>query len=122
VIETMVAVSLFAVAVVALIGLYPASVRASRQAHGHLVAANLAEREIEFSRAMAWEAMENRNAEYNLLIETNGAPTTVEYETLMDVTDLGGGLKRLHVTVSWNGTDRMSRKLEMETYVAKLVP
>jgi Tfp pilus assembly protein PilV len=122
VIETMVAVSLFAVAVVALIGLYPASVRASRQAHGHLVAANLAEREIEFSRAMAWDAVEDRNKDYDLLLETNGAPTTVEFETSIRVTMVSDGLKRIHVTVRWNGTDRMSRKLEMETYVAKLVP
>lgn len=122
VIETMVAVALFAVAVVALIGIYPASVRASRQAHGHLVAANLAEKEIEFSRAMEFDAIETRDEEYNLVFESNGASTTVEFETETTVTEIRDGLKQIRVLVRWNGLDRMNRSLEMETYVARLSP
>jgi Tfp pilus assembly protein PilV len=122
VIETMVAVTLFAVAVIAVIGIYPASVRASRQAHGQLVAANLAEKELEFSRAMEYDGLDTRQKDYLLTLETNGAPTTVEFETETQVSEIREGLKRVAVTVRWQGTDLMNRRLEMETYVARLTP
>ena len=121
-IETMVAVTVFLVAVVALIGVYPASVRASRQAHGQLVAANLAEKELEFSRAMEYDAVESRQKDYVLTLETNGVQTNVEFETRVEVNEVREGLKRLEVTVLWQGTDRMNRNLKMETYVARLTP
>lgn len=121
-IETMVAVTVFLVAVVALIGVYPASVRASRQAHGQLVAANLAEKELEFSRAMEYDAVETRQKDYVLTLETNGVQTNVEFETRVEVNEVREGLKRLEVTVLWQGTDRMNRNLKMETYVARLTP
>lgn len=122
VVETLVAVSIFAVAIVAMIGVYPASVRALRQAHGQLMAANLAEKELEFSRAMQYDAVETRDKDYQLTLETNGVPTTVEFETQTRVSEIREGLKRVAVTVRWQGTDRMNRSLEMETYVARLTP
>ena len=122
VVETMVAVTVFLVAVVAMIGVYPASVRASRQAHGQLVASNLAEKELEFSRAMEFDAIETRQKNYELTLETNGVPTNVDFETRLQVDEVREGLKRLEVTVRWQGTDRMNRSLKMETYVARLTP
>lgn len=122
VMETMIAVTVFLVAVIALIGIYPASVRASRQAHGQLVAANLAEKELEFSRAMEYDAVETRQKDYDLVLETNGASTQVEFETRVEVSQVREGLKRVQVTVLWQGTDHMNRSLKMETYVARLTP
>lgn len=121
-IETMIAVTVFVVAVVSLIGVYPATVRASRQAHGQLVAANLAEKELEFTRAMEYDAIETRQKDYALRLETNGVPTDVDFETRLEVSQVREGLKRLEVTVRWQGTDRMNRSLKMETYVARLTP
>lgn len=122
VIETMVAVALFAVAIVAVIGIYPASARAARQANGQLVAANLAEKELEFSRAQDYPALEDRDDSYQLTVESNGALTSTTYLTKVRVTELRPGVKRLMVSVTWSGGDRVDRKLEMETYVANLAP
>ncbi len=118
----MVAVALFAVAVVALIGIYPASVRAARQSHGHLVAVNLAEKELEFSRAMNYESVESREKDYKLILQTNGAKNELEFKTKVRVSQLRDGLKQVKVTVAWIGTDRLARELTMETYVAELSP
>jgi Tfp pilus assembly protein PilV len=120
--ETMVAVTVFLVAVIAVIGVYPASVRAARQAHGHLVAANLAEKELEFSRAMEYDAVEDRQGEYELEFESNGALVKVEFESDVRVSLVREGLKRVQVVIAWNGLDNMNRRLEMETYVARLTP
>lgn len=122
VIETLVAVTLFLVAVVSLVGVYPASVRAARQAHGHLVATHLAEREIELSRAQEYGGVEPREGQYTLEVESNGAKVPVEYTTRVTVQEVRDGLKRVQVTVLWNGLDRLNRQLQMETYVARLSP
>ena len=122
VMETMVAVTVFLVAVMALIGVYPASVRASRLAHGHLLANNVAEKELEFSRAMEYDAIENRDNAYALVLESNGAETTLDLQTHMEVTEVREGLKRLELQVKWKGLDSSTRTTRMETYVARLTP
>lgn len=120
----MIAVALFAVAVVSLIGIYPASVRAARQSHGHLAAVNLAEKELEFSRAMNYESVQDRAKDYKLILKTNGAQNEIDFVTKVTVSQVPSrtGLKRVKVTVAWVGTDRIARELMMETYVAKLSP
>lgn len=122
IIETMIAVSLFAVAIVTIIGVYPVSARAARQAQGHLVATNLAEKELEFSRAMDYDAIESRTEDYTLAFESNGAATQIEFEADVVVQETRPGLKQIVVTVTYLGTDNFNRRLEMETYVARLSP
>jgi hypothetical protein len=120
--ETMVAVTVFLLSIVTVVGAYPVSVRASRLAHGHLMASTLAEKEIEFSRAMDYDAVETREQTYNLVLEAQGAPCNLTFQTHMEVSEVREGLKRLKLTVSWSGLDSQTRRNEMETYVARLTP
>ena len=122
VIETLVAVALFTGAVVVVIGVFPASVRALRQSHSHLVAATLAEKELEFCRAQDYDALENRDESYSLTQERSGISTTITYRTHLEISLLRQGLKRVLVTVEWKDTEQMQRQLRMETYVARLAP
>ncbi|MCA9780153.1 MAG: hypothetical protein KC800_25680, partial [Candidatus Eremiobacteraeota bacterium] len=73
VIETLIAATLFLTSVVVLIGLYPASARATRQAQGHLMAAYLAERELEFARGRGYNSIEDYTETYDLTVVNNGA-------------------------------------------------
>ena len=123
VIETLIAATLFLTAVVVMIGLYPASARATRQAQGHLLATNLAERELEISRGSHYDALEDRSNTYTLTVENNGAREDITFTTNVTVSDVRpDALKRIHVEVTWQGTDLFNRKIEMETYSAKLTP
>lgn len=122
VIETLIAATLFLTAIVVLVGLYPASARATRQAQGHLMATNIAERELELSRATNFDALEDRTNTYPLEISNNGALETIKFDSAVKIKDVRAGLKSITVTVTWQGTDLFNRKLEMETYAAKLSP
>lgn len=122
IIETLIASVLFLTALVALIGIFPASARAARQAQGHLLATNLAERELELSRAMDFDALENRSQTYVLAVENNGALNEITFEILVEVTDLRPGLRRIIVSVDYLAPDYFNRSLQMETYSASLSP
>lgn len=122
VVETLIASVLFLTALVALIGIFPASARAARQAQGHLLATNLAERELELTRAMDFDALENRTQTYVLAVENNGVQNDITFETEVEVSDVRPGLRRVLVTVDYLGPDYFNRKLRMETYSARLSP
>lgn len=122
VIETLIAATLFLTAAVVLVGLYPMSARASRQAQGHLMATYLAERELELVRAMEYSAIENREEEYVLTVENNGARNDIEFETEITVREIRAGLKSIVVKVNYLGPDFFNRELRMETYAAQISP
>lgn len=122
IIETIIAVTLFTVALVAIMGLYPVSSRAARQAQGQLLATHLAERELELTRSMDFDAVASRNENYQLEIELNGVKNTLEFEVSVDVSEVRPGLKEVKAEVSWLGIDSYNKKLELETYVARLSP
>jgi Tfp pilus assembly protein PilV len=122
VIETLIAATLFLTAIVVVVGLFPASARAARQAQGHLLATNLAERELELARAASYGALEDRQNSYTLQIVNNGAKTDMELTTRVKISEVRDGLKRILVVVDWQGTDLFNKELQMETYAARLTP
>ena len=122
VIETLIASAVFLTAIVVLVGLFPASTRAVRQAQGHLMATNLAEREIELSRAMNYDALADRSATYNLAVENNGILNEITFNSEVEVTQVRTGLKQVVVRIDWLGPDYFNRELEMMTYSAQLSP
>lgn len=121
-IETLIAATLFLTAVVVLVGLFPTSVRAARQAQGHLMAVNLAERELELSRAQDYDSLEDRSEQYVLTVENNGASNDITFNSNVRVTDVRTGLKRIEVTIDYLGPDYFNRELRMETYAVDLNP
>lgn len=98
------------------------SARAVRQAQGHLLATYLAERELELVRAMTYEAIENRQENYILAVENNGARNEIEFQSEISVTEVRTGLKSIVVRVSYLGPDYFNRELRMETYAAQISP
>jgi hypothetical protein len=122
VVETLIAATLFLTSVVVLIGLYPASARAARQAQGHLMAANLAERELEFARGRGFDFLTDTTGTYDLEVENNGANHTINFQTTVTVTVVRPGLKSVTVLVDYLAPDNFNRQLKMETYVGKATP
>lgn len=123
VIETLIAATLFLTSVIVVVGLYPASARATRQAQGHLMAVNLAEREIEFSRGRGFDFLENYSKTEQLTVENNGALTTITFNIEVEVTDIRTDrLKSIKVTVDYLAPDHFNRQLVMETYVGTTTP
>lgn len=122
VVETLIAATLFLTVIVVLVGVFPGSARATRQAQGHLMAVNLAERELELSRAMDYDALADRSNTYLLNVENNGASNDISFNTELTVSDVRPGLRRIEVEVDWVGPDYFRRRLKMETYAAKLSP
>lgn len=122
VIETLIAATLFITSVIVLIGLYPASARATRQAQGHLLAANLAERELEFTRGRGFDFMQNISNTYDIEVKNNGAKHTINFKTEVQVKDVRPGLKSVTVVVDYLAPDHFNRQLKMETYVGKTTP
>ena len=122
VIETLIAATLFLTSAVVLVGLYPMSARASRQAQGHLLATYLAERELELVRAMDYRAIESRQADYELDVKNNGAAHKIDFRVDVTVTEIRTGLKSILVRVNYLGPDYFNRELKMETYAAQISP
>jgi Tfp pilus assembly protein PilV len=122
VIETLIAATLFLTAIIVLIGIFPASARAARQAQGHLLGTNIAERELEICRAQDYDALEDRTEQYKIEVENNGVAHEITFEVEVKVSDVRPGLKRIRVEVDWLGPDYFNRGLKMETYAANLAP
>ena len=122
VIETLIAATLFLTSVIVLVGLYPASARATRQAQGHLMAANLAERELEFTRGRGFDFMEDYTTTESLEVTNNGAKHSITFETKVEVKQVRPGLKSVTVTVDYLAPDNFNRQLKMETYVGQTTP
>jgi len=122
VIETMIAATLFLTSVIVLIGLYPASARATRQAQGHLMATYLAERELEFARGRGYDALTDYTETYDLAVTNNGVSHDINFTTTVKVIDVRDGLKSVTVSVDYLAPDKFNRQLKMETYVGKSTP
>lgn len=122
VIETLIAATLFITSVIVLIGLYPASARATRQAQGHLMATNLAEKEIEFTRGRGFDFMANDSNTYAIAVTNNGVTHTITFNTTVTVAEVRPGLKSITVLVDYLAPDNFNRQLKMETYVGKTTP
>ena len=121
VIETLIATTLFLTAVVIIVGLYPSSARAVRQAQGHLMATSIAERELEIARASSYDSVENRTEEYVLRVTNNDAEMEITFNTQVEVTEIQPGLKSVTVNIDYLSPDHFNRKVTMQTYVAKMV-
>lgn len=122
VLEMIISVAVFAVAMVALIGVFPVSIKAGRQAQSTLVAVNLAERELEVSRSAAYDAIAGRVYSYDLDIMSNGVTIQITYDTEVEVNEVRDGLKHLKSTVTWAEPDAQVRTTSLETYVARRIP
>lgn len=122
VIETLIAATVFLTAIVVLVGLFPSSARAVRQAQGQVLATHYAERELEISRATSFDTLADRTNSYTLTVENNGASEELTFNTSVTVSNVRPGLKRIAVRVDWLGTDYFNRSLEMETYAADMSP
>ena len=123
VIETLIAATLFITSVVVLVGLYPASARAARQSQGHLIAVNIAQRELEFCRGRGYDNAVDYTAEYSIPVENNGARIEIKFNTTVKVTDLAPrGLKSVMVTVDYLAPDHFNRQLKMEGYLGRSAP
>ncbi|MBI3927588.1 MAG: prepilin-type N-terminal cleavage/methylation domain-containing protein [Armatimonadetes bacterium] len=123
VVEMLIAAALFMVAVTAVIGVFPVSVRASHQAQGVYVASSLAERELEFTRGMSYDAVVPRAEKpYMISIDHSGVANEINFNTVVEVVEEQPGLKRVIAQVTWTEPDSLPRTVQLETYVARLDP
>ena len=122
--ELVVAVSVFAVAFVMLLTVFPTAARAVRQGEQYLAATFLAERRLEEVRAMDFDGLDALNdppspPPVELTTNNQGISTAQSYSIQTSVSPTTSpDLRRVRVVVSWTA-DR-ARYVEVLTDVARL--
>ncbi|MBI3925143.1 MAG: prepilin-type N-terminal cleavage/methylation domain-containing protein [Armatimonadetes bacterium] len=116
-IELLLALALFATAILLIIGIFPTAARSVRQAQGIVVATDLASRRLEELRAVPFAGLAPAVSVIKMTSTSSGGPQVTEYTVQTLVTDRSPDLKHVEVLVSWS-TDQ-ARLLRMETYRAR---
>lgn len=123
VVEVLVAVAIFASAIVVLLAVFPMSTRAARQSQAQLVATHLVQRELEISRNYGFDQLQSRTPPaLSISKDHNGVEVTIEYQLQVLVEETRPGLKHVKVEAIWFAPDENERRFSLETDVAKLTP
>ncbi len=123
VVEVLVAVALFASAVVVLLAVFPMSTRAARQSQAQLVATHLVQRELETCRNAGYDQLESHTPPVlSVAKDHNGVEVTIDYQLQVLVEETRPGLKHVKVEAVWFAPDENERRFSLETDVAKLTP
>lgn len=123
VVEVLVAVALFASAIVVLLAVFPMSTRAARQSQAQLVATHLVQRELEICRTTSYDQLQSRTPPaLSMSKDHNGTEVTIDYQLEVTVLETRPGLKHVRVEALWYAPDENERRFSLETDVAKLTP
>ncbi len=121
--EMLVAAALFALAIGTIIGIFPLSAKATRQSQAALVAATVAQDEMELVRAMSYEGVPPlRERKIEVEVVFAGRVVLLSYEVTSVAVVKEPGLKGVTVTVVWNEPDGKTRREVLNTDVARLSP
>ncbi len=125
--DILVALAIFAVAFLALLGLYPMGMRSVAQAQAMVGATFLAEQVLETERNLDFEQIVSRGPvkvepERLQALKRQGGETSLDYEYSVLVTDLDDGItpagKSILVQVDWNRGDGL-KSVQLETEVSQ---
>lgn len=100
--EAMVAVALFAVAFLLLVGAFPRAAEVLLQARGYMVASHLAEQEMARLSALPFSEIASGTSSVAMSSAQRGTPQLVTYTVQTVVTPLPLDLKKVQVVVSWS--------------------
>ena len=114
---------------------YPSGVRCARQAQEYKTAAAIAQRKMELVRLMAYQSLtqpllsikvidtDSMTSPYSFTSRDAVANELHQGTGTLTVTDLPGGIRRVRVTVSWQGTyPEVARSIVLTTLVADKRP
>lgn len=120
-VEVLIATTVFSVAFLALIGLFPTTQRTSRQAQYQLLANHVAEAQMEATIYAPFDSVASTSPQTQVMTTTtNGAQQVWSFTWQITVTpNIGGNasLKDVRCRVTW--TDDRMRYLDLETMVWK---
>ncbi|MCE5199606.1 MAG: hypothetical protein ABFD54_09765 [Armatimonadota bacterium] len=131
-VDLMVTIFLLGTAAMIFSATFPSSFRASRQAKDNKIATAIAQRKMEELRALRYESLTYNglltaqiiddtpmSSPYSFTIQDNLASQLTSGTGTIEISDSSSGtdLKRLKVTVSWEGADSSrNRTMSMTTY------
>lgn len=116
--ELLIALAIFATALLVIIGLFPMAARAVKQAQGITIATDLASRRMEELLAVPFDQLQSDLSSVTMAARSAGHPTAVDYSVQTVVIDLEPDLKQVDVIVSW--TTDQARMVRLQTYQVKL--
>jgi Tfp pilus assembly protein PilV len=115
--EILVAFAVFVSAFLALLGVFPAALRAVQQARELTAATFLAEQAIENEKAKPFEAIASSSFVASVEATSNGSQSRVDYAVVMSVTPTPPSAptrKQLTVLVSWSTPNLRSTQISTE--------
>lgn len=115
--ETVVGLGLFAVAIIIFFGIFTTVGRSAAQARNHSVALHLARELMERERSKDYAAVDDVGlAVVPVSATMNGVDTTMQYNTEVYVNEeVAGERKNVLVTVSW-AEGAVRREVQLETF------
>lgn len=118
-VEAMLAVTLFAVAFLLLVGAFPRAAEVLLQAQGYMVASHLAEQEMARLSAQPFSEIASGTSSVAMSSAQRGTPRLVTYTIQTVVTPLPRDLKKVQVVVSWS-TGRGTRHADLQGTLAEV--
>ncbi|MBI3924638.1 MAG: prepilin-type N-terminal cleavage/methylation domain-containing protein [Armatimonadetes bacterium] len=115
--EVLIALAIFAVAFLFVLGIFPVSADSIRQARELNLAVHLAEQKVESSRAQAFDSVVSNGGSEWLTMVNNGAQQEMEFVYQVLVTDeppVDPELKNIVISVSWTSESGL-RTVHLET-------
>lgn len=102
--EVLLAIVLLAGSVLLVLGVFPQAVRSNQQGKDLLLATNLAQKEMEFCKAMEpsdFDPTFNSSREVDYTARVRGNDHTMSFRVTREFVDVTSDLKEVTVTVEW---------------------
>lgn len=116
--EVVVGLGIFSVAILMVLGLFPMGLRAVDQGRGALLATHLAERELERVRETAFEDIESYTGEVTVSGVSGGADSATRFTYQVTVTPVYDDLLDVMAQVNWFDGG-LAHYVRLETRVAR---
>lgn len=117
-IEVLIAMAIFATALLVIVGLFPTAARAVRQAQTITVATDLASQRMEEALATPFDQVTDSLTTVSMASRSAGQPAALDYTVQTLVSRPQTDLERIEVLVGW--TTDTARMVRLQTYRVRL--
>jgi type II secretory pathway pseudopilin PulG len=118
-VDLLVAFTIFSMALLATLTIFPASMQSIRKARMNTMATHLAQSALESVFNQSFATIANSAGSTTMTSTLNGSQETVTFTTTITVNSLSSDLKDVSVRVSWSedAAGSLSHNVTLETYV-----
>jgi len=115
-IELLLGLTIFTTGFLMIIGLFPTGYRAVQQGKNLSMATHIGEQELEYTKGMAFDTIDNRSGSYDITTRSNNQTSVITFDYQLTVTTEDTDLKHVDVLVTWEEKGGM-KNLRLETVV-----